>query len=206
MITIIDYQVGNLTSIKNMLKKIGSDSIITSDTEQIANGEKFILPGVGSFEYGIEKLKNMSFFQELEKKILVEKKPILGVCLGAQLLFQNSEEGNNPKGLCWLEGEVVKFNITKMEKKQNVPHMGWNTVESQKRSVLLNNFEANARFYFVHSYHIICRNREDELLKTYYGYPFVSAVERENIIGVQFHPEKSHRFGLELYKNFASIK
>lgn len=204
MITIVDYQIGNLTSIQNMLKKNGFESIIATDIEQIEKGEKFILPGVGSFEYGIEKLRSMDYFDLFEKKILHEKKTILGVCLGAQLLFEESEEGNSPKGLGWLKGRVIKFKPESMGIIEKIPHMGWNNIEPQKPSKLLSGLEIENRFYFVHSYHILCDNKSDELSRTNYGYSFVSGVERGNILGVQFHPEKSHRFGMQLYRNFAN--
>lgn len=202
MITIIDYKVGNLKSIQNILKRIGYDSIIASDVDQIHSGTKFILPGVGSFEYGMEKLKSMNYFDLLEKKILIEKRPILGVCLGLQLFFEKSEEGGCIDGLGWLKGSVVKFDEESMNPLSKIPHMGWNYIVPQKESKILEGLDSSSRFYFVHSYHIQCEDHKDELMKTNNGYSFVSGVEKDNIIGVQFHPEKSHKFGKTLYKNF----
>lgn len=203
MIIIIDYGVGNLNSIKNMIKKVGFNSEITSDIEIIRKGTKFILPGVGSFAYGINRLRNMPYFSVLEHLILVEKKPILGVCLGAQLLFEESEEGVDAKGLGWIKGSIEKFDHKLIsEKGLKVPHMGWNFTKPLKKSKLLEGIDKNSRFYFVHSYHINSNDEEANLLETEYGYSFVSAIEKDNILGVQFHPEKSHKFGMKLYSNY----
>lgn len=204
MITIIDYEIGNLTSIKNMLKKAGSDSIITSDVNKISVASKLILPGVGSFEYGMKKLRSMPYFEVLEKRVIEDKIPILGVCLGAQLLLECSEEGSPISGLGWIKGKVVKFNWAEplFNKGLKVPHMGWNEIRILKGSKLTQDFSGHPRFYFVHSYHIVCEDIEDALFETDYGYPFISGIEKGNILGVQFHPEKSHKFGLKLYTNF----
>jgi len=204
MITIIDYEIGNLASIRNMLRKIGYDSVISSDINDIVKADKLILPGVGSFEYGMKKLKSMSYFSLLEKRVLVDKVPILGVCLGAQLLLDSSEEGGESKGLGWISGRVIKFDEKKLSGDEKIPHMGWNRVKGLKESKLLKGLDINSRFYFVHSYHMICTNSDDMLLETNHGYSFVSGVERDNILGVQFHPEKSHKFGMKLYDNFIS--
>lgn len=204
MILIIDYGVGNLTSIANMLKKAGAESKISNNEEDILKADKIILPGVGSFEYGMDKLKNMSSFQILENEILSNKKPVLGVCLGAQLLFKSSEEGNHPQGLGWIDGTIQKFREQEFAAGEKIPHMGWNLVEQKKESKLLQGLDEHSRFYFVHSYHMLANNPDDVLMKTSYGYEFVSAVEKGNILGVQFHPEKSHKFGLKLYSNFVN--
>lgn len=202
MIIILDYGVGNLNSIKNMIKKVGFVSEISSDPEVVAKGTKFILPGVGSFSYGMTKLRSTPYFKVLEQKVLKEKIPILGVCLGAQLLFEESEEGGHSKGLGWIKGRVTKFKYTSNEEELKIPHMGWNFALPVKKSRLLDGLDENARFYFVHSYHFNCSDKDTPLLTTVYGQPFISAVEKENVIGVQFHPEKSHKFGMQLYKNF----
>jgi glutamine amidotransferase len=203
MITIIDYDLGNLESIKNMFSKVGIEATITKDTELISKGEKFILPGVGSYEYGISKLKGMPYFDVLESKIMKEKKPILGICLGAQLLFESSEEGNSPTGLGWLKGKVVKFRPELMSEPLKIPQMGWNWVKSNKESKLAEGMNEESRFYFVHSYHFAETEAANILFSSEYGYEFVSGIEKENILGVQFHPEKSHNFGFQLFKNFA---
>lgn len=204
MILIIDYGIGNLTSIANMLKKAGAECKISNKEEDILRSNKIILPGVGSFEYGIDKLKSMSSFPTLENEIINNKKPLLGVCLGAQLLFNSSEEGNNAKGLGWIDGSIQRFKEKQFVLEEKVPHMGWNLVEKAKESKLLEGIDEHSRFYFVHSYHMLANDPKDILLKTTYGYEFVSAVEKGNILGVQFHPEKSHKFGLKLYSNFVN--
>jgi len=201
MIVIIDYGVGNLTSIKNMIKKCGSDAVISSDVNLIASATKFILPGVGSFDYGIENLKKAPFFSSLQERILQNKIPVLGVCLGAQLLLESSEEGSQP-GLGWIKGSVKRFDKGKFNEELKIPHMGWSEVKITKDSDLFRDMYADPRFYFVHSYHIICNDQHDELLTCKYGYTFTAGIERGNILGVQFHPEKSHKYGMKLYENF----
>lgn len=202
MVTIIDYGVGNLHSIKNMLKKIGVESIISSETADIENAEKFILPGIGSFEYGMNKLRSASYFNILQQKVLQNKTPILGVCLGAQLLLNESEEGMAVKGLGWIDGKAVKFNQSLMGESFKVPHMGWNELILKKESRLFKEMYPDQRFYFVHSYHMACDHNADILAESNYSYNFVAAVEKQNVLGVQFHPEKSHKFGMKLYENF----
>ena len=202
MVTIIDYGVGNLNSIKNMLKKIGVDSVISSQSTDIENAEKLILPGIGSFEYGMKKLRSSEFFQSLQQKVLQNKTPILGVCLGAQLLLNGSEEGQPVEGLGWIDGKAVRFDQDKMADNFKVPHMGWNELTIKKESTLFTNMYPDQRYYFVHSYHMVCNQQADILAESNYSYNFVAAVEKQHIVGVQFHPEKSHKFGMKLYENF----
>lgn len=202
MVTIIDYGVGNLNSIKNMLKKIGVDSIISSQSTDIENAEKLILPGIGSYEYGMKKLRSSAFFHSLQQKVLQNKTPILGVCLGAQLLLNGSEEGLPVEGLGWIDGKAVRFDQAKMSDSFKVPHMGWNELIIKKQSVLFKDMYPDHRYYFVHSYHMVCNQQTDILAESNYSYNFVAAVEKQNVIGVQFHPEKSHKFGMKLYENF----
>lgn len=203
MITIIDYKVGNLGSISNMLKKIGVESKVTSNINEILNADKLILPGVGAFNSGMLNLKNSGLLEVLNKKVLVEKTPVLGICLGAQLMCNSSEEGNG-KGLGWVDIEVKKFDYSNIEnrKKFKVPHMGWNYTDLEKESRLFKNFDLDARFYFVHSYYMNAISKKDVLTTTNYGRDFVSSFEKENILGVQFHPEKSHKLGMRLLSNF----
>ena len=202
MITIIDYGVGNLNSIRNMLKKIGADSVISSQPADIESAEKLILPGIGSFEYGMKKLRSSAFFDTLQQKVLQNKTPILGVCLGAQLLLNGSEEGEPVPGLGWIEGKAVRFNQSLMADNFKVPHMGWNELQIKKESRLFKDVRPDHRYYFVHAYHMACYHEADILAESNYSYNFVAAVEKQHIVGVQFHPEKSHKFGMKLYENF----
>jgi glutamine amidotransferase len=201
MITVVDYGVGNLASIRNMFKKAGADVLISSDPSEIAAADKLILPGVGAFDTCVQKLQGSGLLDTINKRVLTDKVPVLGVCVGLQLLTQGSEEGNLP-GLGWIRGSVVKFKQALLPPELKIPHMGWTDVEISKPSPLFENMYEDPRFYFVHSYHLQIDNPEDALVKATYGYTFVAGVERENIMGVQFHPEKSHKFGLRLFENF----
>ena len=201
MIAILDYGIGNLRSIYNMFKKVGVESTITSDLEVIQKADKYLLPGVGSFDHGMISLRNSSFFNILEKEVLENKKPILGICLGMQLLSHSSEEGKE-KGLGWIDAKTVKFNLE--DKKLSIPHMGWNEVTPRTSNTIFKNLEKN-RFYFVHSYQVLCTIDNNILATSHYGQLFTCRVNNGNIYGVQFHPEKSHRYGMQLLKNFGDI-
>lgn len=202
MITIIDYGLGNLTSIKNMLKKCGNlDSVISSEVDILLKAEKLILPGVGHYDYGMTQLKKSGLVDILNQRVLEEKIPILGICLGAQLLTEGSEEGKQA-GLGWIKGFTRRFRHEQMKETLPIPHMGWSDTKPLKESVIFRSMPSDARFYYVHSYHIHCTNSFDALAQAEYGYSFTAAVENASIYGVQFHPEKSHRFGLQLLKNF----
>ena len=199
MIVIINYNMGNLNSIANMIKKIGYDAQISSDKKIIESADKLILPGVGAFDRGIENLKMLGLFDLIKEKVINIKTPILGICLGMQLMTKKSEEGTLT-GLSLIDAETKKFVLSNDYK---IPHMGWNTVMLEKHSLMFNNMENQEnRFYFVHSYYVECSNKEDVLCSTNYGKIFASMFEHENIIGAQFHPEKSHKFGMQLLKNF----
>lgn len=201
MITIVDYGLGNLASIKNMIKKIGGRSIITADPTQIASAEKLILPGVGAFGRGMENLHEKGLVEVLNQKVLEEKVPVLGICLGLQLMSAGSEEAENP-GLGWIDADSVKFDAKRMPDVLKIPHMGWADIAQKKDSKLLEGLETPARFYHVHSYHLKLHTPEDELASATYGYEFTTIVEHENIMGCQFHAEKSHKFGMALMKNY----
>jgi imidazole glycerol-phosphate synthase subunit HisH len=201
MITIVDYGVGNLASIQNMLKKAGHAGLISSRKEDILSAEKLILPGVGAFDTCAEKLRGSGLMDAINKKALEEKIPVLGICVGLQLLTEGSEEGVLP-GLGWISGKVIKFRQDALQPGMKIPHMGWTEVEICKPSRLFEDMYEDPRFYFVHSYHLQLDNPEDALVEATYGYKFVAGVERGNIMGVQFHPEKSHKFGLRLLQNF----
>ena len=199
MIVIIDYKCGNIASVENIIKKAGSNAIISSDPEIISRASKLILPGVGSFDYGMNQLKEMCLIDVIKEHV-IKGKYILGICLGMQLLGNGSDEGKC-KGLSLIDADILKFQF---EEKLPIPHMGWNKVTVKKENVLLNDKEFN-KFYFVHSYHMICNNHDDILCTTDYGVNVVAAVQKNNILGVQFHPEKSHKYGLNLVKRFISL-
>jgi len=207
MISIIDCGMGNLGSVKNMLKHIGVESEIVSTPEELLKASKIILPGVGSWDNGVQKLQESGLLDVLNIRVLKDKIPILGICLGMQLLLESSEEGALP-GLNWISGKVKKFDFISDEfkdKRLRIPHMGWNVIESNKASSLTNDFVGETRFYFVHSYHVVVDHQEDILMTCHYGYPFTCAIQKDNIWGAQFHPEKSHKFGMALMKKFADI-
>jgi len=195
--------MGNLRSVYNKFKRLGVDCLISSDKKEIEKAEKLILPGVGHFKKGMENLRELGLIDILNKKVIEEKTPILGICLGVQLFAKHSEEGNC-EGLGWIDAEVIRFNVSD-KIKYKVPHMGWNDVEIVNSNELDKNLSKLGQFYFVHSYHLKCNNPEDIWMKTEYDYEFVSAIKRGNIIGTQFHPEKSHDIGMELLKNFAEF-
>jgi glutamine amidotransferase len=203
MITIIDYKTGNLGSIQNILKKIGESSVVTSDIKAVEKATKIILPGVGSFDTGMRNLMELDLINVLNEKVLNEKVPVLGICLGMQLFSEQSEEGILP-GLSWIKGEVLKFEI-KDTTEYKIPHMGWNFVIKRKESKLFKDMIADPRFYFVHSYYLKVYSDADILTTTEYESEFTSAIERENIMGVQFHPEKSHKYGIKLLRNFVDL-
>jgi glutamine amidotransferase len=204
MIVIVDYGMGNLGSVVNMLKKGGAQAVISSDPKVIAPASKLILPGVGAFDSGMRNLAERGLVTLLHQKVLEEKVPILGLCLGMQLLTKNSEEGQL-SGLGWLDATTVRFRFSQEKSDLKIPHMGWNSIQIKKKSPLFTDLPSEPRFYFVHSYYVICQDIEDVAATTGYGFDFASVVWRENIMGVQFHPEKSHNFGLRLLKNFAEL-
>jgi len=201
MLTIIDYNTGNLGSIKNMLKRLGIPSQITNDISVIEQAEKLILPGVGHFDYGMQQLHKSELIPLLNKKVLEDKTPILGICLGVQLLTESSEEGTE-KGLGWVKGKTIAFDKTKLASNQKIPNMGWTDVGNYSQSKLFENMHEEPRFYFVHSFHLELENKNDCLVTANYGYEFAAGIEHENILGVQFHPEKSHKYGMKLLENF----
>lgn len=201
MIVIIDYGLGNLGSIKNMLKKIGFDAEISSDLSVIAAADKLILPGVGAFDQGMKNLEERGLISLLNQKVLIDKTPILGICLGMQLFTKNSEEGVLP-GLGWIDARTIKFDASNSTKKMSIPHMGWEYVHSNRSNPLMHEMYEEPKFYFVHSYYVQCNVPEDSILKTDYILPFDSGFQKDNIVGVQFHPEKSHKYGMKLLSNF----
>jgi len=203
MVLIVDYGVGNLASIRNMLKKIGIDAKISATAADVEKATKLILPGVGSFDTCVQKLTESGLVSLLNNKVLEDKTPILGICVGMQLLLQGSEEGVKP-GLGWIKGTNVKFNQQILPESVKVPHIGWTDIIQKKSSPLFHEMFDNPRFYFVHSFHPSLSDNSDALVEAFYGYKFVAGVEHENIVGVQFHPEKSHKFGMKLLSNFVT--
>jgi glutamine amidotransferase len=200
MITVIDYDIGNLAAIVNMFKRIGYECEITSDKEKVMNATRLILPGNGAFDACIRALRQSGLVPILEEKVMQQKTPLLGICVGAQMLGGKSEEGHE-EGLGWLDMSVKRFPYSANMK---IPHMGWSEVKCQPHCpTFLSQLDNDARFYFVHSFYMEPRNSQDILLMANYGIDFAAAVGRENILGVQFHPEKSHRFGKQLLEQFA---
>ena len=204
MIVIVDYSVGNIGSILNMLKKIGVEAKISSSVQDIEQADKIILPGVGAFDSGMSKLNERGFTEILNKKVLLEKTPILGICLGMQLMTKGSEEGKL-NGLGWFDSETIKFNFSEDQKKLKVPFIGWNYVKICKTSQLFKEMYDNPKFYLVHSYYIKSNDLKDILTQTEYSVTYASSLEKGNIFGVQFHPEKSHKYGMKLLKNFSEL-
>lgn len=199
MVGIINYGLGNLGSIQNMLKVIGEKSIISSNPEELDKCDRYILPGVGAFDAGMKKLNESGLTEYIKEKANKEKKPILGICLGMQLLGRKSEEGTLP-GLGLIPFGNIRFRLDDTDLK--VPHMGWDIVEFKQDNPLLSGLEGTQRYYFVHSYHAQCDSKENVLMTCDYGYEFAASVVKDNIMGVQFHPEKSHDFGMALLRNF----
>lgn len=203
MVTIVNYGMGNLGSVQNMLKRIGVKSIISSDINEIEKAEKILLPGVGAFDAAISKIDELNLRPVLSYMAKEKKVPFLGICLGMQLLTESSEEGVL-KGLNFVPAKTIKFKFPE-NSDLKIPHMGWNLVTKNTESVLTKNFTDEFRFYFVHSYHVKCDNPINSILTTNYGYEFDSAIQNENVFGAQFHPEKSHKYGMQLLSNFANI-
>lgn len=200
MIAIVDYDIGNIAAVSNMLMRLGIRSVVTSSAQEIEQASKIILPGNGSFDACMKNLRESGLVPILEEKVLCQKTPLLGICVGAQMLGARSAEGEE-LGLGWLDMQVNKF--PDMDGLR-VPHMGWNEVWTEnKENPLLQSMEEDARFYFVHSYYMAPDNPDDIMLRAKYGIEFAAGVSRGNIAGVQFHPEKSHRFGKQLLNSFA---
>jgi glutamine amidotransferase len=202
MITIIDYGMGNLGSVLNMFKHIGVESEISGNIGRIDKAKKILLPGVGAFDAAMQKIDELGLKQVLDKKALLDKIPVLGICLGMQLLTRSSEEGQL-SGLGWIDAKTVKFRLN--NPKLKIPHMGWNLVHPVKSHPIVDGLTEESRFYFVHSYYVKAENDKDVLANTHYGIDFSSMVQHDNIIGAQFHPEKSHKFGMRLLENFSKL-
>jgi imidazole glycerol-phosphate synthase subunit HisH len=201
MIVVIDYGMGNIGSIANMLKKVGVAAVVSADIGTVESADKLILPGVGAFDQGMRHLRDLGLIPVLNRKVLEAKTPILGLCLGMQLFTRNSEEGSLP-GLGWFDAETVRFRFHASQTGLKALHMGWNTVNLINPTALWKNMYPDARFYFVHAYHVVCHDQNDVTTTSHYGYEFASAITKGNVQGTQFHPEKSHKFGIRLFKSF----
>lgn len=202
MITIVDYGMGNLGSVVNMLRLVGAECEVTGDPRRIACASRILLPGVGAFDPAIERIDQLGIRTILDEKVLHQRTPVLGICLGMQLMTRGSEEGKKP-GLGWIPATTLRF---PGQKEIKVPHMGWNIAKRTRPSALTEGLDGEIRFYFVHSYYVQTDNSHDIVLQTHYGIAFAAAVQRDNIMGAQFHPEKSHRYGKQLLGNFVSMK
>lgn len=201
MIVLVDYGMGNLGSVQNMLRRVGAKAVVSSDPEEIGKATKLILPGVGAFDAAMTAIRARGLHEVLDAKVTKDRTLLLGICLGMQLLTESSDEGSLP-GFGWVPGRTKAFPRAAGLK---IPHMGWNLAKLARADPLTANLGEEPRFYFVHSYYVTCDRPEDALLSTSYGVEFVSALHHENIYGAQFHPEKSHKFGMRLLENFVRL-
>lgn len=201
-IAVVKYGVANLGSIMNMLRRIGASARIVAEPDEVLSAERLILPGVGAFDAGMKALRNRGLVEPIRRRVS-EGVPLLGVCLGMQMLGHSSAEGPG-EGLGLLDAHSVRFSFPTTDRLR-VPHMGWGRLTSRQTSPLFAGMSEDARFYFVHSYHVVCRDQGDILAGCVYGIEFTAMVKRGNVYGAQFHPEKSHKYGMELLKNFATL-
>jgi glutamine amidotransferase len=204
MIAIIDYGLGNIRAFMNVYKQLNIPVIIAKHPDHLKGAEKIILPGVGAFDYAMQRFNDSGMRKTVDELVLNKNVPIMGICVGMQMLAKSSEEGKLP-GLGWIDAEVKRFDSSTFNHQTCIPHMGWNDVKPVEPTQLMQNLEQNARFYFLHSYYFHCNRQEDTIATTDYGIQFSSAVGFNKIYGVQFHPEKSHQWGIQLLKNFAEI-
>ncbi|XDD51551.1 imidazole glycerol phosphate synthase subunit HisH [Leptospira sp. WS92.C1] len=200
-VVIVDYGMGNLRSVKMKFERMKYDSVISSDPDEIQNASRLILPGVGHFAEGMKNINDRGLRESLDYAVLQKKIPILGICLGMQLLTRSSEEGN-VKGLGWIDADTKKFNFDSVKNQYRIPHVGWNSIKIRRASILLEEVPDVSRFYFTHSYAVQCEIEDESVAETEYGYDFSSVVQKKNIYGTQFHPEKSHQIGLKVIENF----
>ena len=204
MIVVVDYHMGNLGSVMNMFSHVGVEAILSSKPEEIARADKLVLPGDGAFDSGMKNLNDLGIASVLHEKVLGEGTPILGVCLGMQLFGTGSEEGS-AAGLGWIDAYSRRFNFTDEHADLRVPHMSWNNVQVCKENDIVYDLPPDTRYYFLHSYYVQPNDERDVLTKTFYGIEFASGISKGLITGVQFHPEKSLRWGMQLFKRFACI-
>ena len=203
MITIIDYGVGNIRAYINLYERINVKIKVAYNAADLKSATKIILPGVGAFDYAMTRLNSSGMRETITELVLVKKLPIIGICVGMQMLGDISEEGELP-GLGWIPGKIKLFDSNILSSERRLPHMGWNNI-SHNSDNLFGSVDLNNRFYFLHSYYFECENQDDILATTEFGVNFTSAIKKDNIYGVQFHPEKSHQYGIQLLKNFANL-
>lgn len=204
MITIVDYGLGNIRAFTNVYERLNIKTRIAHKASDISDASKIILPGVGSFDHAMNLLNDSGMREELDKQVLTNKIPVVGICLGMQIMAHSSDEGLLP-GLGWIDGEVKLFDSKTIPYKTRMPHMGWNSIKPEKESKILSKLNEQSRFYFLHSYYFVCNKIENILTSTKYGITYTSAINHDNIFGIQYHPEKSHSNGIQLLKNFASL-
>ena len=204
MISVLDYGVGNVGSVIRMIERAGGEAQRITSGEEVLAARKLVIPGVGSFNHGMAQLTSRALLPPLNSVALEAHIPVLGICLGMQLMCCWSDEGVLP-GLAWIDAEVLRFSAYETSGLR-VPHMGWNTLRVVRENPLLSSDDVDERFYFVHSYRVICRDPGDPIAVTQYGEEFVAAFQRQNLFGVQFHPEKSHRFGMQLMRRFVEFE
>ena len=203
MIGIIDYGVGNIKAFTNIYKNLNIPFKIVKDISEFENITKLILPGVGSFDHAMTSLQNSGMREKLDELVLEKKIPVIGICVGMQMLAKSSEEGTL-NGLGWIDGIVKKFDKSKINNAP-LPHMGWNNLKIEKKNKIFDNLEENPRYYFLHSYYFECENKEDVIATATYGEKFDCMINHKNIYGIQCHPEKSHHNGMQLLKNFGEL-
>ncbi len=204
MITIIDYGLGNISAFQNVYKRLDIPTKIAKSVEDLQDVEKLILPGVGAFDYAMSQLNNSGMRERLDELVLKQKIPVIGICVGMQIMGNKSDEGQL-EGLKWIDANVRKFDESTIHQRTKLPHMGWNDVYPKNNHPLFEGLEKDAIFYFLHSYYFECKNEEDILANSDYGVLFASAAHHDNIFGIQFHPEKSHQYGERLLHNFAKL-
>ncbi len=204
MIGIVNYGSGNIYAIANIYKRLDIDYKLISDPAELEEADKLILPGVGAFDETMQLLNNSGLKSKLDELVIEKKVPIIGVCVGMQILAESSDEGSLP-GFGWIKGKVKKIDIANLIHKPHLPHLGWNSIQLEKESNLLEAIDMDRGFYFLHTYYMECDREDDVLCATNYGKRFASAVNCENVYGVQFHPEKSHSNGITLFRNFANL-
>ena len=204
MIYIIDYGLGNLGAFHNIFKRLNIETKFAKNCDDLVDVDKIILPGVGAFDHAMKLLNASGMREKLDQLVLVDKVPAIGICVGMQILGESSEEGNL-KGLGWIKGIVRKFDMSSIEYHTKLPHMGWNNINIIQNNPLFKNLNSNALFYFLHSYYFECNNKQDIIAKSQYGNDFSCVINRRNIYGVQFHPEKSHQSGITLLNNFSNL-